>query len=111
VDAFAFNADAAPRIKITMATATASEIQMGNNLPKKTYYKINIADNGIGFDQRYAEKIFEIFQRLHNKTEFEGTGIGLAICKKIAQNHSGTIKAEGKPGTGATFSIYLPLSV
>jgi PAS domain S-box-containing protein len=72
------------------------------------YWKIDIEDNGIGFKQEYAERIFELFQRLHGRTEYEGTGVGLAICKKIVQNHRGSIKAYGRPGVGATFSIFLP---
>lgn len=74
----------------------------------KTYHQISIMDNGIGFEQEYASKIFELFQRLHGKHEYPGTGLGLAICKKIVQNHNGIIQAEGKPGQGATFSIFLP---
>jgi PAS domain S-box-containing protein len=73
------------------------------------YYKIEFKDNGIGFKQEYAGRIFNIFQRLHGKTEFAGTGIGLAMCKKIAQNHHGDIQAQGKPGYGATFTILLPV--
>ncbi len=74
------------------------------------YWKITLSDNGIGFDPQYAERIFELFQRLHSRFEYEGTGIGLAICKKIVQNHSGHIKAIGMPGTGAAFEIYLPIN-
>ncbi|WP_439559080.1 PAS domain-containing sensor histidine kinase [Dyadobacter sp.] len=74
------------------------------------FYKISVADNGIGFDQQYESRIFDLFQRLHGRNEYEGTGIGLAICKKIVQNHGGYITAEGRPGQGATFNVYLPVS-
>ena len=70
---------------------------------------IDIHDNGIGFDQQYADHIFSIFQRLHRKTEYSGTGIGLAMCKRIAQNHQGNITATSEPGQGATFHITFPL--
>ena len=80
------------------------------NLPdvNKDYYHIIVADNGIGFNTEYAEKIFNIFQRLHGKKDYEGTGIGLAICKKIVQNHNGSIYAESREGSGARFHILLP---
>lgn len=74
------------------------------------FAKIVVKDNGIGFNESYSKKIFEIFQRLHSAKLYEGTGIGLAICKKIADNHHGTINAESKPGEGATFTIILPVS-
>lgn len=70
---------------------------------------IKISDNGIGFDQKYGEKIFELFRSLHPKEEYNGTGIGLAIVKKIVENHGGTITASGKLQEGATFDIYLPI--
>lgn len=72
------------------------------------YVRIDVMDNGIGFDQVYAERIFDSFQRLHPKDKFEGTGLGLALCKKIAERHGGFIQAFGKPDEGATFSIFLP---
>jgi len=72
------------------------------------YWKISIRDNGIGFDQVYENQIFELFQRLHSRQEYEGTGIGLAICKKIMRNHKGFISASGQIGTGAVFSMYFP---
>lgn len=76
---------------------------------EKTYFKLTIADNGIGFEQKYATRIFELFQRLHTRDKYSGTGIGLAICKKIADNHMGFIKATGKPEAGAVFTVYIPL--
>jgi len=72
------------------------------------YYKITFTDNGLGFEQQYAEQIFTIFKRLHTSDEYPGTGIGLSICKKIVENHSGFIFAEGKTGVGAVFTIFLP---
>jgi PAS domain S-box-containing protein len=73
-----------------------------------SYHRIDVVDNGIGFDNRYAERIFQVFQRLHGKVEFAGTGIGLAICEKVVANHSGAITATGRTGKGATFSVFLP---
>ena len=71
--------------------------------------RITIQDNGIGFDARYAERIFSPFQRLHSRSEYEGTGIGLATCRKIVDRHNGTIAAKSKPGAGATFIVTLPV--
>jgi len=87
-----------------------------SNQEKKTYqlpatheyYCIKVSDNGIGFEQQYAEKIFQLFQRLEAKSEYPGTGIGLSICRKIVTNHKGQIFAESEPGKGTTFSIILP---
>jgi PAS domain S-box-containing protein len=98
-------ADVRPHIKIsaTLVHKDQVPIAMGGE-----FYKISFSDNGIGFQQEYAEKIFELFQRLHNRSEFEGTGIGLAICKKIVQNHNGVINATSEPGHGSTFNVFLP---
>jgi light-regulated signal transduction histidine kinase (bacteriophytochrome) len=74
----------------------------------REYVKICVEDNGIGFDKIYADKIFQIFQRLHGKSEYSGSGIGLAICRKIADNHKGLIFAESEPGKGSLFTIILP---
>ena len=73
-----------------------------------TYHRITVEDNGIGFDAKYADEIFVVFKRLHSYHEFEGTGIGLSICKKIVDRHNGFISAEGEPGKGAKFTITLP---
>lgn len=75
---------------------------------KNDYHKITFTDNGIGFEQQYADQIFELFNRLHNKQEYSGTGVGLSICKKIVDNHNGIINAHGELGIGATFTIYFP---
>jgi PAS domain S-box-containing protein len=71
-------------------------------------YEITIEDNGIGFDEKYLEKMFAVFQRLHGRQEYEGTGIGLAVCRRIVDRHGGVITAKGKPGEGACFIIRLP---
>ncbi len=75
------------------------------------FWKISVEDNGIGFEQQYADRIFELFRRLHTHFEYEGTGLGLAICKKIVQNHKGYIKAIGRPDIGSCFEIYLPVNI
>ena len=95
----------APVIKIDAQKIYARE---NGNLLAGDAWKIEFSDNGIGFDERFLEKIFQMFQRLHTKDSYSGTGIGLAICKKIMANHSGKITAKSTPGTGSVFSIYLP---
>ena len=75
------------------------------------FYLIYVRDNGIGFEQKYADQIFSLFSRLHSYDQFEGTGIGLSICKKIAEKHNGTIRAFSTPGEGATFVVGLPVGV
>ncbi len=73
------------------------------------YHQIEVADNGIGFEEKYLDRIFNVFQRLHGKNQYAGTGIGLAICEKVVTNHGGAITASSQPGQGATFSVYLPV--
>ncbi|MEJ0104842.1 MAG: ATP-binding protein [Bacteroidota bacterium] len=76
--------------------------------PHELYYQLTVADNGIGFEPEHKDRIFQIFQRLHGKHKYPGTGIGLAIVKKIVENHNGIITATGHPDNGAAFTIYLP---
>jgi PAS domain S-box-containing protein len=102
-----------PNVK-SVISIKASEVDkkemslLGVPFKNNKYYKITITDNGIGFDNEYAEKIFLIFQRLHGRSEFEGTGLGLAICKKIVDNHQGFIVAKSELNKGAIFTVYLP---
>jgi len=98
-----------PHIKITSERIAGSEIEHASANKQKEYHAIKITDNGIGFEAEYKTKIFEIFQRLHQMDEYSGTGIGLAIVKKIATNHNGFIVAEGNPNIGSTFTLYIPI--
>ena len=97
-----------PKILLDSQTVHRNQITEDFVKKSKNYHKITVVDNGIGFDPKNANKIFELFQRLHGKMEYSGTGIGLSICKKIVENHNGYIRATGEPGLGATFYIYLP---
>lgn len=100
--------DVAPVIKINSSLISAQESNFLPNNNNTKYHKITIEDNGIGFEQEYAKKIFILFNRLHNKNEYAGTGIGLAICKKIVENHKGFIFANSELNEGATFTVYIP---
>ncbi len=99
-----------PHIKISYSIIEGQKIEHPSANNQKEYHAIKIVDNGIGFEKKYENKIFEIFQRLHQKNEYSGTGIGLAIVKKIVTNHNGFIIAEGKPFIGSTFTIFIPTS-
>jgi PAS domain S-box-containing protein len=100
-----------PRIRFTTQLVLAHELPPGVKPTRNAsrYHQINITDNGIGFDEKYLDRIFQVFQRLHGKNEFAGTGIGLAICEKVVANHGGAITASSQLGEGATFSVYLPI--
>jgi two-component system CheB/CheR fusion protein len=100
--------DIPPHIIIKSRLVRGSKLNNENLLPKKNYCHISVSDNGIGFDPQYRERIFEVFQRLHGKNKYNGTGIGLAIVKKIVENHNGIVTATSELKHGASFDIYIP---
>lgn len=97
-----------PHVVITADVVHSSELRHPDVLPDLNYHRINIKDNGLGFDKKYTNKIFQMFQRLHSGTTYPGTGIGLALCQKIVEKHNGFITVETEPGRGSTFSVFLP---
>lgn len=106
--------DAQPVVKITsrkIATPQWNHASDGDTAaaPENSLCEISFTDNGIGFDEKHLEKIFAVFQRLHGRTEYEGTGVGLAVCRRIADRHGGSITAKSQPGKGATFVVTLPI--
>ena len=100
--------DASPVVKIS-AEVSAQLNGKSTQSPSVKYCRIYVQDNGIGFDQKYAEEIFGMFKRLHHNSEFQGTGIGLALCKKIVEQHKGYISARSKINEGSTFIVSLPV--
>ncbi len=100
--------DKKPIIEISSKSVKGETLDDEKIIPEKEYCHISIADNGIGFEPEYSKKIFDIFSRLHGREVYKGTGIGLAIVKKITDNHEGIIRATGEPDKGARFDIYLP---
>ena len=97
-----------PEINVIHRFLEPAEAQEKYNLPRQAYLEITISDNGIGFDNAHSDRIFAVFQRLHNKDEYGGTGIGLAICRKVVKNHGGIILAKGEVRKGATFTLVIP---
>ncbi len=99
-----------PHITITAKRITGQEAgcSVSQDDLHKEFHEIIVSDNGIGFEQQYAKQIFQVFQRLHGRSDYPGTGIGLAIVQKVAENHKGYIYAESEPGKGASFHVLLP---
>lgn len=100
--------DTVPLVKLYGRPAGTRQPGPGETPPDGEGCEIVVEDNGIGFDQQEGERIFELFHRLHGRSEYEGVGVGLAICRKIAERHGGTIAAQGNPGSGARFTITFP---
>ncbi|GAB3918332.1 hypothetical protein GCM10028804_08050 [Larkinella terrae] len=102
----------APEIKVRYQKVAAVQLPTAVAPARKTayYHHIDVSDNGIGFEQHYTDRIFQVFQRLHNRNKYAGTGIGLAICEKVVVNHGGAITATSQLQKGATFSVFLPTS-
>jgi signal transduction histidine kinase len=103
------NPDVVPQINITGEKVNGKEHAITAQFPQKQFYRVNISDNGIGFEQKDAERIFNVFTRLHGNTDYRGTGVGLSIVRKVIENHNGAIMAESEPGKGATFTLFLPI--
>ena len=103
--------DVPPLIIVRSRTLLAADVPPAVKPTRNTemYHQIDVIDNGIGFDEQYLERIFQVFQRLHGKNQFSGTGIGLSICAKVMDNHGGTITAVSQPDQGATFKLYFPV--
>jgi light-regulated signal transduction histidine kinase (bacteriophytochrome) len=98
-----------PRILIKSRIMKGKELKNEKLVGTKSYCHISVSDNGIGFEPEYKDRIFEVFQKLHGKEKYDGTGIGLAIVKKIVENHNGIVTATGQLNKGATFDIYIPM--
>jgi signal transduction histidine kinase len=97
-----------PEITIYSRALSSTDVIARGLNPHVTYYELRYSDNGIGFDNKYSERIFSLFQRLNTKDAYPGTGIGLSLCKKVVDNHKGLITASGEENAGAAFIITLP---
>ena len=108
-NALKFSKEKGERIIRVFSSLSLTENGMDNNGSQNGYYRLFVEDNGIGFDQQYASQIFEMFRRLHGTAEYKGTGIGLALCKRIAEKHQGFISARSKENEGTLFTISVPV--
>jgi len=99
-----------PVVKVEATLISAPRPRSGAGAPAEELCQLTVSDNGIGFDEKYLDRIFNVFQRLHTRNEYEGTGMGLAIARKIVLYHGGDITAKSKPGHGSTFIITLPVT-
>jgi two-component system, chemotaxis family, CheB/CheR fusion protein len=98
-----------PHVKISSRIVKGTKLKAKNLLPDRNYCHISVSDNGIGFEEKFSEKIFEVFQKLHGKEEYSGTGIGLSTVKKIVGHHNGIIDVKSTLNKGTTFNIYIPV--
>lgn len=98
-----------PRVEIGVKQSGDESLLNSNQTVSEGLVQIFVKDNGIGFDEKYLDRIFTIFQRLHGRSEYEGTGVGLAVCRKIVDRHGGRLSAKSRPGMGSTFIVELPI--
>ena len=98
-----------PQVKIGARIITAQKKRRGKDFPRDGLCEIRVEDNGIGFDEKHLGRIFSTFQRLHGRSQYEGVGMGLAICQRIVEQHRGGIAAKSTPGRGSTFIVMLPV--
>lgn len=106
INSLRFHGEENPIVKIY--AKPGSVCREGDDRPEGKVYQIFVEDNGIGFDEKYLDRIFTLFQRLHSRSAYEGTGMGLAICRRIVERHKGRITARSTQGDGATFIVTLP---
>ena len=105
-----YHGDEPPIVKISGTVVKSRQTPQVGEAPPSDRLELTVEDNGIGFDEKYLDRIFTIFQRLHSRSEYEGTGVGLAICRRIAERHKGEITATSAPGEGARFVVTLPVT-